>query len=110
MTILVLPMNFNNVVKDLMRDLKDMLSIVYPLIEYDRCSIKIKPDIEILFRPATLEHCRGRRPDYYWTNSYGVEEYFKHVNNSKELKTFRDLVHVVLEDCINKMEEKNDDN
>lgn len=96
MTILFLPINFNDT-KELMHELIDRLSIFYPSIYYDSYSIRIRPDIVILFRPSTLKYYKGMRPDYYWTNSYEVEEYFEYVNNSKRLQTFEDFIHVIEE-------------
>lgn len=45
-------------------------------------------------------------PDYFWTDSLDVDTYFKHRHGVKELKTFSEVVHVVLEECMNKIKEE----
>lgn len=106
MQILICAGNFNCVVKDLMTELKDRLSIVYPRIVYTKHTIYIRPDIEIQFVPPFERCVRGRHPDYYWTNSNDVDTYFKHRAGVKELKTFSEVVHVVLEECMSKIKEE----
>ncbi len=106
MQILICPGNFNCVVKDLMIELKDQLSIVYPHIIYTKHTIYIRPDIEIRFIPPFAQCVKGRHPDYYWTNSNDVDTYFKHRAGVKELKTFSEVVHVVLEECMSKIKEE----
>lgn len=65
MQILICPGNFNCVVGDLMTELKDQLSIVYPRIIYTKHTIYIRPDIEIRFVPPFAQFVRGRHPDYF---------------------------------------------
>lgn len=103
MQILICPGNFNCVVKDLMTELKDQLSIVYPHIIYTKHTIYIRPDIEIRFVPPFVQCVRGKYPDYYWTNSNDVDTYFKHRHGVKELKTFSEVVYVVLEKRMSKI-------
>lgn len=106
MQILICPGNFNCVVKDLMIELKDRLSIVYPRIIYTKHTIYIRPDIEIRFVPPFAQFVRGIHPDYFWTNSLEVDTYFKYRHGVKELKTFSEVVHVILEECMSKIKEE----
>lgn len=104
MQILICPNKFK-AIEGLMTDLKNQLSIVYPRIIYVKHAIYIKPDIEILFIPAWADdHITGMHPDYYWTESNDVDTYFKD-RRIKELKSFPEIVHVVLEECMSKIKE-----
>lgn len=87
----------------MMREIADRLSIVQPIIDYKSEIIEIKlqthESIVILFRPALSEYIKGTRPNYYWTNSYDVDKYYRYCPNVKCLQNFTELTNLVLTEC-----------
>lgn len=100
MQIIVALTNFYNVYKDTMNDVRDRLSGVYPKVDYATGIIKVKQDIEIRFLPCDMNKIKGTRPDFYYSDSYDVDHYYKYCPNVKELATFNQLINVVLKEYI----------
>lgn len=101
--ILVSFMNFQNDWKDMMKEIADRISIVQPIVDYKLKIIEIElrtpNNIVILFKPASVEFIKGTRPDYYWTNSYDVDKYYRHCPDAKCLQNFAELTNLVLTEC-----------
>lgn len=102
MNILVAPCDFINIAPDLMYDIKDRLlgCNIKCKVDYVTNTIYIEPDIEIRFVPTTPNHIKGMRPDYYWTDNYDVEKYFKYCSDVKQLMNFTDLTLVILAESL----------
>lgn len=100
MQIIVALTNFCRRYRDIMNDVRDGLSVVHPKVDYATGIIKVKQNIKIQFLPAINEKIKGRRPDFYYTDSYYVNHYFAHCNSVKELATFNQLTNVVLKEYI----------
>lgn len=81
MQILICPGNFNCVVKDLMTELKDRLSIVYPRFIYTKHTIYIRPDIEIRFARA-LSKRRVEDKLYNWCLCMKMNEVIEYEGKS----------------------------
>ena len=109
MIIIVSFTNFQNDFKDMMKEIADRISIVQPIIDYKSKIIEIElqthNNIIILFRPALPEYIKGTRPDYYWTNSYNIDNYYRHCPNVKCLQNFTELTNLILTEC-----QKDEDN
>lgn len=103
MIIIVSFTNFNSTVIDMMEEIADRISIVQPIICYKNNFIEIelqtRENIRISFIPAFPEYIKGTRPDYYWTNSYNVDFYYRHCHNVKCLQNFTELTNLVLTEC-----------
>lgn len=103
MIIIVSFTNFQNDLKDMMDEIADRISIVQPIIVYNSRIIEIKLQIQnniiILFKPAFPECIVGTRPDYYWTNSYNVDNYYRYCHDVKCLQNFTELANIVLTEC-----------
>lgn len=103
MLIIVSFTNFHNDFKDMMEEIADRISIVQPIIDYKSKLIEIKlqtcNNIIILFKPAFAEFIKGTRPDYYWTNSYAVDHYYRRCPDVKCLQNFTELTNLVLTEC-----------
>lgn len=103
MTIIVSFTNFRNEVKDMIKEIADRLSIVQPRIGEHMIVVELETmrDIVILFKPALQEYVKGTRPDYYWTNSYDVDKYYRSCHDVKRLQNFTELTSLVLTECFN---------
>lgn len=95
--------NFANDLKDMMQEIAYRLSIVQPIIKYKHNLIEIelqtRENIKILFIPAHPEFIKGTRPDYYWTNSYDIDKYYRYCPDVKCLQNFTELTNLVLTEC-----------
>lgn len=111
MQIIVAMQNYCRNLNNLMDDLKDRLSILQPRTFYNEGLIDI-PDsnVVIQFKPAHQNFIRGTRPDYYWTDSYDVDKYYRYCGGVKCLQNFTELTDVVLKECIARMEEDKKEN
>lgn len=103
MLIIVSLIDFNKSVKDFMNEIKDEIAVTNPHVDYSKHTIKI-PLIktEILFKPALQKCIIGTRPDYYWTNSYDVDKYYRYCNDVKCLQNFTELTNLVFMECAKK--------
>lgn len=110
MTIIVSFTNFRNDLKDMMKEIADRISIVQPIVNYKLAFIEIElqthKNIVILFKPAFSEVIIGTRPDYYWTNSYDVDNYYRSCHDVKCLHNFTELTNLVLTECQKEEEDK----
>lgn len=103
MIILISCRDFINNVKYLVDDVMRRLSIVQPQVFYKNNFIVVTDylqNIRIIFTPALQKYVKGMRPDYYWTNSYEVDKYFRECVTPKFLQDFTELADVVLQTCL----------